>query len=239
MLSAVPSVRVRSIPRRAFDPTLLARLHALANRLLPEDLDHFRVHAESNELVHVFEHGGEIVGFQFWRTTPLDLPRARAILGGKLRILPAFRNRALHLRSGLRFYLQEQLRHPLTRYYRLSIASLFGFVSITSALAEYHVFDPRAADAEGRALRAAFERVAAENDYRLDPETGLIFVDISMAEETLAAFPASYFERREAKRYAELNPGFRENGSDVAFWFRFTPANLRSLLAKIRAKRGS
>lgn len=239
MLSAVPSVRVRSIPRRAFDAPLLARLHALANRLLPEDADHFRVHAVSNELVHVFEHEGEIVGFQFWRTAPMELPRSRVILGGKLRILPAFRNRALHLRSGLRFYLQKQLRHPLTRYYRLSIASLFGFVSITSALAEYRVFDPRASDREGRAVREAFERTAAESNYRVDLETGLIFVDINMAEETLAAFPPSYFERPEAKRYAELNPGYRDNGSDVAFWFRFTPANLRSLWRKIRAKRGS
>ncbi len=239
MVYAVPSVRVRSIPRRRFDDALLARLHALAIRLLPEELDHFCVHARSNQIVHLFEVGGELVGFQFWRTAPMELPRSRIILGGKLRILPEYRNRALHLRSGLRFYLQEQLRHPLTRFYRLSIASLFGFVSITSALAEYQVFDPKASDPVGRAVREAFERTAAENHYRVDLETGLIFVDIRMAEETLAAFPSSYFERPEARRYAELNPGYRDNGSDVAFWFRFTPANLRSLWRKIRAKRGS
>jgi hypothetical protein len=237
--TAVPRLRVRSIPRSSFDGPLLARLHALANRLLPEELQHFRVHAESNDLVYVFEADGEVVGFQFWRTAPLDLPRARAILGGKLRILPAYRNRALHLRSGLRFYARQKLRHPLTRFYRLSIASLFGFVSITSALAEYHVLDPSARDPEGRAIHAAFERIAAENHYRVDGKTGLVFVNIRMAPETLEAFPPSYFERPEARKYAELNPDYRDNGTDVAFWFRFTPSNLKTLVQKIRAKRGS
>ena len=235
----MPRVRVRSIPRRAFDAELLARLHALATSLLVEDAEHFRVHAESNELVHLFEQGDDLVGFQFWRTAPLDLPRSRVILGGKLRVLPAFRGRALHLRSGLRFYLENQLRHPLTRFYRLSFASLFGFVSITSALAEYQMFDPRAGGPEGRALRAAFERFAAENDFRIDEKTGLVFVDIRMSEATLAAYPAAYYDRPEARRYAELNPEFRHNRSNVAFWFRFTPKNLRALVHKIRAKSGS
>jgi hypothetical protein len=237
--TVVPRVRVRSIPRRAFDAELLARLHALATSLLVEDAEHFRVHAESNELVHLFEQGDDLVGFQFWRTAPLDLPRSRVILGGKLRVLPAFRGRALHLRSGLRFYLENQLRHPLTRFYRLSFASLFGFVSITSALAEYQMFDPRAGGPEGRALRGAFERFAAENDFRIDEKTGLVFVDIRMSEATLAAYPAADYDRAEARRYAELNPGFRDNRSNVAFWFRFTPRNLRALVHKIRAKSGS
>ena len=79
------------------------------------------------------------------------------------------RRRALHLRSGLRFFLGCKLRHPLTRYYRLAIASLFGFVSITGALAEYQTLDPRArpGNAEGEALRTAFTRLAAESDFRI------------------------------------------------------------------------
>ena len=233
----MPRIRVRSIPRRAFDAELVARLHALGSSLLPEDAERFRLHAISNDVVHVFEQGDELVGFQFWRVASLDLPRSRVILGGKLRVLPAFRGHALHLRSGLRFYLETQLRHPLTRFYRLSFASLFGFVSITSALAEYHVFDPRAGDAEGRALRAAFERFAAENEFRLDADTGLVFVDLHASETAFAAYPAAYYDRPEARRYAELNPEFRHNGTNVVFWFRFTPRNLRALVGKIRAKR--
>jgi hypothetical protein len=224
-------LRIRAVARAAFTDDLLARLHALANRLLIEDLEHFRVHAATNDVVHVFERAdtGELAGFQFWRTTPFDLPRSRAILGGKLRIVPEHRRRGLHLRSGLRFYAASQLRHPRTRFYRLAIASMFGFVSITEALAGYHLFDPRAPGAEGRALRAAFERLAAENGFRLDDATGLVDVRIRIAEETAARYPASYFERPAARAYAAINPGWRDNTCDVAFWFRFTPTNLAAL----------
>lgn len=235
----MPRDRIHAIPCRAFTDELMARLHELSNRILPEDAAHFRVHADTNEVVHIFEHGGAIVGYQFWRTAPFDLPGARVILGGKLRVLPEHRRRALHLRSGLRFFLACKLRHPLTRYYRLAVASLFGFVSITSALAEYRIFDPRPrpGDAEGEALRAAFARIAAENDFRIDPETGLMFVDIGIAPETLAQYPEGYLDRPEARVYTRVNPGWRDNRCDVAFWFRFTPRNLLSLVRKIRRAR--
>ena len=238
--AGLPHDRIRVVARRDFTDELIGRLHAFSDRLLPEDLAHFRVHAETNEVVHLFEHGDTMVGFQFWRTAPFDLPRARLILGGKLRVLPEHRGRALHLRSGLRFALACKLRHPLTRYYRLSVASLFGFVSITSALAEYRIFDPRPTpgDAEGAALRAAFARLAAENDFRMDPETGLMFVDIGIAPETLAQYPEGYLERPEARAYARVNPGWRDNRCDVAFWFRFTPRNLLALVRKIHRARG-
>lgn len=230
---------MRSIARSELGDELLSRLHALSNRLMAEDLDHFRTHAHTNEVVHVFERGGgELVGFQFWRTIPMELAGCRAILGGKLRVLPEARGGALHLRSGLRFYLENQLRHPLTRYYRLSLASMFGFVSITSALAHYRMFDPGAPGAEARAVRAAFGRLAAESHYTLDPATGLFDVNIVPSAETLAAYPASYFARPEAQAYVRANPGFRDNGCYAAFWFRFTPANLASLARAIARKRG-
>ncbi len=119
------------------------------------------------------------------------------------------------------------------------MASLFGFVSITGALAEYQIFDPRPhpGDAEGEALRTAFTRLAAESDFRIDGQTGLVFVDIGIAPETLAQYPVSYLDRPEARAYAHLNPGWRDNRCDVAFWFRFTPRNLLSLLRKIRRAR--
>jgi hypothetical protein len=231
-----PRDRIRVIPRREFTDRLLADLHAFSYGILPEELAHFRVHAETNEVVHVFEHGGQIVGYQFWRTAPMELPRARMIMGGKLRVLPEHRGRALHLRSGLRFFLSCKLRSPRTRYYRLSIVSLFGFVSLTSALAEYHILDPHPTpgDTEGEAVRAAFARLAEDNHFRMDPGTGLMFVDIGISPETLAQFPAGYLDRPEARAYARINPGWRENRCDVAFWFRFTPRNLLALLRKIR-----
>jgi hypothetical protein len=233
-----PGVRMETLWRPDFTDERLEALHAMANRIMAEDLAHFRVHADTNDVVHIFRRvdTGELVGFQFWRTVPMTLPGCRAILGGKLRISPEFRQRGLHLLSGLLFFLQSKARQPLTRYYRLSIASLFGFVSITETLRHYRVFAPRDDSAEGRAVAAVFAAQAAESDYRIDPETGLIFVNIFMTPETMAGFGPSYFERPAARRYAEINPDYRSNGCFVGFWFRFTPANLLSLTRAIRRK---
>ena len=233
-----PGVRMETLWRQDFTDEGIAELHAMACWLMAEDLAHFRVHAETNDVVHIFRRvdTGKLVGFQFWRSAPMSLPGYRAILGGKLRMLPEFRGRGLHLLSGLLFFLQNKARHPLTRYYRLSIAGLLGFVSITEALRHYHVLDPHDRSPEGRAVMAAFAERAAESHYRVDPETGLIFVDIYMTPETLARFGPSYFARPAALRYAELNPGYRFNGCNVGFWFRFTPANLLSLTQAIRRK---
>lgn len=233
-----PAVRMESVRREDFTEATLVDLHAMANRLMAEELAHFRVHAQANECVHIFRRRdtGAIVGFQFWRTAPMGLPRGRVILGGKLRILPEFRNRGLHLVSGLAFYLQNALRRPWLHHYRLSIASLFGFVSLTEALAEYRLFDPRQRDGEAGAVREAFTSLARESHFRVDEETGLFFVDIFMTPETLGRYPPSYFERPAARIYAQANPGFRTNGCYLGFWFRFTPANLRALTRAIRRK---
>jgi hypothetical protein len=165
----------------------------------------------------------------------MELPGCRAVLGGKLRVDPAFRGRALHLRSGLRFYLENQLRHPRTRFYRLSLASLYGFVSITSALASYTMFDAAAPGAEGRAIRRAFEGLAAQSHYALDAKTSLFSVGIRVTEETAAQYSAAYYERPEARAYIRASPGWR-NGDYLGFWFRFTPSNLGKMLRTIARK---
>lgn len=236
--SAMVATRIRSVPKRAFTPALLAQLHSLSDRLLAESAEHFRIHAESNDMVHVFERTDTSapVGFQFWRTAAMEVPGWRALIGGKLRVEPEFRNRALHLRSGVRFYFDSLRAHPRMRFYRLSLASLFGFVSITSALSSYHLFDAGARDVEGAALHAAFVQLATDSRFRLDERTGLFSVGIRMKDETVAQYPASYYQRREARIYIDANPQWRSNGCYVAFWFRFTPANLAKLAWTIARK---
>jgi hypothetical protein len=234
------SVRIRSIVRQAFSPALLEELHALSHRLMREELGHFRMHAETNDVVHVFERVDTraIVGFQFWKTIDLGLPCARAIVGGKLRVLPEYRRRGLHLRSGLRFYASAQLAHPRTRFYRLSLASIFGFTSIASALAEYHLFDPHQSSPEGRAIRAGFEQLARSSNYEIDLEQALFRVHIFMTPETLSLYPQAFFDKPAARVYAQANPDYRANGSYVGFWFRFTPRNVLALVRAIRRARG-
>ncbi|MGI5132728.1 hypothetical protein ACQEVB_38405 [Pseudonocardia sp. CA-107938] len=228
-------VRIRAVACRDLDDELLGRLHAMANALMAEDIEHFRLHAASNDVVHVFEAaGGEVVGFQFWKSAPLG--RSRVIVGGKLRVLPQFRGRGLHLESGLRFYLRTRLRHPLGRIYRVSMASMFGFVSITEALAEYRFYDPAPTDAEGRLLDGVFREMAGYNGFRID-EDGLFEVDIHMTPQTLQAFGDVYFARPAAVAYATRNPEFRTNGSYLGFWFRFTPRNVAALSRAVVRKR--
>ena len=227
-----PPVTLDTVARQAFSPALLDELHSFAHGLMAEAHEHFLVHARTNDVVHVFRQADtrRIVGFQFWKAVPLTLPRSRAIIGGKLRIHPAFRRRGLHLVSGLTFLAQEKRRHPTHRHYRLSIASVFGFVTLTRSLARYHPFAPHDSSPEGRALRDAFETLARESHFALNEASGLFDVHIFMTPETLGRYTPDYFERPEARAYAALNPDFRTNGHYVGFWFRFTPDNLATLL---------
>jgi hypothetical protein len=117
------------------------------------------------------------------------------------------------------------------------VASLFGFVSITVALADYRFFDPSERDAEGLAIRRAFEAQAAQNHHRLDEVTGLFAVGIKIPEHTLAQYSPAYFDRPEACAYIRVNPGWRDNGCNIGVWFRFTPANLAKLASAIIRKR--
>src|SRR6218665_66446 len=118
-----PPVTMDTVAREAFSEALLQELHAFANGLMAEGLEHFRVPALSNDLVHVFRRRdgtGGIVGFQFWKAGLLSgMPRSRVIIGGKLRIHPAFRQRGLHLPPGLTAFLQANPRHPPTPPNRL------------------------------------------------------------------------------------------------------------------------
>jgi hypothetical protein len=234
-----PLVRLQAVRREALTPELTHELHAMANRLATEDLAHFEVHAKSNDVVHVFRRRdtNEVVGFQFWRTMPIDLPRSSVVAGGKLRMDPEFRNRGLHLLSGLVFYLSERARHPATRLYRISVASVLGFISLTEPLASYALLQPTATDRESRAIRDVFAALAAESDFELRDD-GTVFVDIYMTEETLGGYPARFFERPAAQIYRAANPDFRTNGCFLGFWFRFTPRNVlgltRAVLRKLR-----
>ncbi|MBM7786114.1 hypothetical protein [Tenggerimyces flavus] len=232
-----PHVRLQTVRLEELTPELTRELHAMSNRLATEDLAHFEVHAKSNDVVHVFRRRDtdEIVGFQFWRTMPIDLPRSRVVAGGKLRMDPEFRNRGLHLLSGLVFYLSERVRHPRTRLYRISVASVLGFISLTDTLASYTLLRPTATDRESVAVRDVFAALADESDFELRDD-GLIFVDIFMTEETLGRYPAEFFERAAARVYRTANPDFRTNGCFLGFWFRFTPTNVLSLTRAVIRK---
>jgi hypothetical protein len=57
-------------------------------------------------------------------------------------------------------------------------------------------------------VAAVFSRVAADNDYRFDPATGLVDVGIAIPDDQLARFSADHFQTPGARAYVARNPGF-------------------------------
>ncbi|MET0282926.1 MAG: hypothetical protein ABW352_00590 [Polyangiales bacterium] len=209
-------------PREVWTPALLDELHALAITMSAEPRAHFDKHANTNDCVHLFRDRGAVIGFQFWKA--LTVPEARLIVGGKLRIAPSYRRRSLHLRSGLAFYREQLQRFPTV--HRLSMASLFGFASITRALAHYEIV--RAPDVPAWQCDA-IERLARESDFAYDRATGLVRVGIQITPQQLAAYPESFYASPQVRAYAAHNPGYRDNGTYLAFGFALSSENLRAL----------
>lgn len=202
-----------------FDDATLRPLYELSNALMAETYEHFAEHARTNDELTVFHHDGALAGFQFWRAFGEN--GTRYVLGGKLRIVPAARRRGLHLAAGLEL-LRRELAHgqPVVR---LSIAALFGFVSIAKSLAHFEFIDGASPHA------AILARLAADSDYRFDPVTGLVDVGIRMTDAQVAAYPPAYFETPIARQYIARNPAYRTNGCNLAFAFDADEANLSAL----------
>jgi hypothetical protein len=205
-------------PCADWTPALLDELHALAITMSAESREHFERHALSNDCVYLFRDQGAVVGFQFWRT--VSLPEARLILGGKLRIAPSHRRRGLHLRAGLAYYRAQG------DAYRVSLAGLFGFVSLTRALAHFEVISSATSPVW---LTDAVERIARESDFVFERATGLVRVGIQVTPAQLQAYPESFYASPQARAYAALNPDYRTNGTYLAFGFALSASNLASL----------
>jgi hypothetical protein len=238
-LLAAP-VRIDIVPVARLDAAAIAELHALANGLMREDLAQFTRHVGANDVVHVFRERrtGAVLGFQFWRHRLDPNERLQYIMGGKLRMHPSIRRRGLHLCSGLLYAVERRLRRPDAPIVRLSIAALFGFVSISEALAHYLPYPAPASDPQHAAINAAFAEMAEFSRFVIRDD-GLFFVNIYPTAETLARYPVAYFERDAAREYQRLNPGFRDNGCYIGFWFRFDRRNALSLLRAVWKRRAA
>jgi len=211
------------IARANFDEATLRPLYELSNALMAESYEHFAHHARTNDELHVFYRGDELVGFQLWRA--FGDATQRYVLGGKLRIDPSARRNGLHLTAGLEVLTAQRRAFPTARITRLSIASLFGFVSIARRLAHFAFVDA-AAPAE---LADVVARCAAESHYAYHRASGRVEVGIRMTAAQLQAYPAAYFESELARAYVARNAGYRENGCYLAFAFEVDEANLAAL----------
>lgn len=216
----------------------LADLYGFANQMAAEDFEHFVRHLRTNHVIHQFidVRTKKLVGFQAWRSEPFDEGR-RLIIGGKLRVLPAYRRRALHLLSGLRFFATEQARYPDATFDRVSIANVFGFATLARQLACYTIIAPRAT-LEG-IDQVRFDKIAqfvADSGYVLDASSGLVRVGIRMTPAQLSAYPDAFYESHVVQTYLQRVPDAFESDRQVAFWFSFDKSNVDALLSGCRER---
>ncbi len=235
----VSDVRIVRVVREAWTPELLRSLYALAITMSAEDYENFERHARTNDCVHLFRltSTDALVGFQFWWSGAVhDFPDQQLVIGGKLRILPAHRRRALHLRSAPMTYTDVLRAHPGRTVHRMSFASLFGFVSIARAVQDHHFIATDTLPPHGQWLCTAATEQAVRSGYRFDASTGLVHVNIRPTAEQLAGYPASFFESPLARAYRERNRDYRDNGCYLAFGFPLSAANLQAVDAAIAEK---
>ncbi len=217
--------RIERLQVAGIDDGVLVPLHAFASRMMEESFDHFVRHVRTNDELHVYRRDHEIVGFQLWRRLGDDAHRL--VLGGKLRVDPTARRNALHHASNLAILLAERESHPGAAITRLSIASIFGFVSLARAMPHY-----RFIDTASPVLAAVFERLSADNGYVFDPRTGLVDVGITIPSDQIARLDASYLALPEARTYLARNADFARNRCFAAVVFEVDEDNLSSLLRR-------
>jgi hypothetical protein len=222
-LVAARGYTIERVPVAALDDRVLVPLHAFASQLMAESYDHFARHARTNDELHVYRRDNDIVGFQLWRT--LGDATRRFVLGGKLRVDPAARRNALHHASNLAILLAERAAHPHADITRLSIASLFGFVSLARVMPHYRFVDA----ASSPVLAEIFQRLSADNGYVFDPKTGLVDVGITIPSEQIARIDTGYVALPEARAYLARNADFARNRCFAAVAFEVDEDNISSL----------
>lgn len=226
-----PALRIEVFERERWTPALFDELYALATSMSAETRANFDNHAGTNDSVHLFraQPSGTLAGFQFWSSGAYGQAGRRVIIGGKLRVLPQFRRRALHLRSALAYYTEVLRAHPADAIERVSLASLFGFVAIAGAVHDYRFIAEDTLAPEERWLCDVVEERAAHSGYRYERRTGVVHVAIKPTSAQLDAYPTAFYETPLARAYRARNPEFRSNGCYLAFGFGLSLANLKAI----------
>ncbi len=226
---------VEELLSSAVDDETMRSLHALANAMAAEPLEHFARHAADNDVLYVYRApSGDLAGFQFYKTFGDD-DGVRYVRGGKLRIRPESRRKGLHIASGLHVLRRERELHPGARVRRLAVVNPFGFFSLIRRVAHYEFIGP----GENEDLHAIVARECTLSDYRFDPQTGLCHVGIIPSKSLVESYPASFWSSELVQTYMARNPGYRENGTNLALVFDADEDNLAALergLAEIEAR---
>jgi len=169
-----------------------------------------------------------------WQLQHTKNSRVKVILQGKLRITEPYRRRSLHVAAGLRFFLAQKLRYPLARFFMISVASLFNFVSMTMAVHRYIVLNQPASSARDSVHQLLYQvlREHVEQNGFTFATDGCINVRITLQPDVVEAYPSSYHRLPAAREYVQLNPRWRE-GHDLAYAYEFALLNVFVMLWRL------
>jgi len=213
------------------------RIYEFCNSLMAESFESFHCHVSLHDVVYLFrkKDTNELVGVSYWRNRTTQNPHIKVILQGKLRIHKDYRRLGLHNRAGLYYYIRCQIRAPFTRFYFMSIASIFNFVSMRKTVGEYYILNgdhPPSTPCSVFLLYPILQAMMKEDSFEFDEETKAIFVHVTIREEVMNEFPASYYLLPEAQEYIRVNPKFKE-AHDIAYAYPFTFWNVMYILWRV------
>jgi len=178
-------------------------------------------------LFTVFFSDSKLIGVSFWRTLPTSNKNCQVIYQGKLRIDSKFRRHGIHILAVLKYYFTKQWKSPFTKFYFLSIASLFNFVSMRKQVIEYTVF-PNMLET----LVSVLRHCAQQDRFEIEEKTGCINVHVIIHPQVFSEFPSSYYEMPEAQQYILLNPKYKE-GYDLSYAYPFSVVNVCSSVFRL------
>jgi len=168
------------------------------------------------------------VGISMWRTKPTASPRVKAIVQGKLRIQQQYRRLGLHIRACLLYYARVQWREPCVRFYFVSVASLFNYVSVRKQISHCKIWNGNNGGAQ---LDPMLHAILKEDRFEVDAK-GAINVQVHIRDETIAEFPSTYYDSPEAREYIARNPQWR-HGFDLAYFYPFDVRNVGASLVRV------
>jgi hypothetical protein len=215
-----------------FAPALVTRLFNFSSAFSKETEHAFARHVSTLAEIHVFGSGDEeVTGFQMW-PAPVRMPGGVVVMmGGKLRLARAARRTGLPQRSNLAFAERHAAREG-EQWYRLSVASVFGFNSLASSLSSFFVLG---SPEEPRELREVFaaqvERFCQVNGFAANAD-GTVNVRFSLPASLLQEANNPIFRSRAAvRRYEQLVPRWHDPASTtyVAWGWKFDRSNIDAL----------
>jgi len=221
----------------SLDASQTQRIYEFCNSLMEESFESFHRHVSLHDVVYLFykKETRELIGVSYWRHKDTQHPHIKVIIQGKLRIHKDYRRRGLHNRAGLYYYLRCQIRAPFIRFFFVSIASIFNYVSMRKTVGEYYILNDVCSPSTPRNvsfLYPVLHGMMKEDNFKFDEETKAIYVHVTIREDVMNEFPPSYYQLPEAQEYMQVNPKFKA-AHDIAYAYPFTLANVLFILWRI------